>query len=96
MSDKEQWRWEYDPDAEHVNSGLPSHIVTEVERLADELVALAEVGVDVTDLGTGPSHGGPGGLRRIPLLADGWFFALPVPRIKLIAIVRIIPPFADL
>jgi hypothetical protein len=32
-------------------------------------------------------------VRRIPLLSDGWFYALPVPRLRLIAITRIIPPF---
>lgn len=46
-----------DPDAEHVVSGLPPQVVTEVERLAGEMVALAEVGVDVTDLGEGPRRG---------------------------------------
>ncbi|MEV4190913.1 hypothetical protein [Streptomyces toxytricini] len=90
------WRWEYDPDAEHVVKGLPHHVITEVERMADELVALAEVGVDVTDIGEGARRGVPGGLRRIPLLADGWFYALPLPRLRLIALVRVIPPYADL
>lgn len=32
----------------------------------------AEVGVDICDIGAGPSHGGPGGLRRIPLLGRTW------------------------
>jgi hypothetical protein len=49
--------------------------------------------VDVTDIGEGPRRGVPGGVRRIPLLADGWFYALPVPRLRLIAITRVIPPF---
>lgn len=93
MGDEHTWRWEYDPDAEHVADGFPQHIVDEVERLAAELVALAEVGVDVTDIGEGPRRGVPGGVRRIPLLSDGWFYALPVPRLRLIAITRIIPPF---
>jgi hypothetical protein len=90
------WHWEYDPDAEHVVKGLPSHVVAEVERLSDELVALADVGVDVTDLGDGPRRGVPGGVRRIPLLADGWFYVLPLARMKLIAVVRVIPPYTDL
>ncbi|MFF7216080.1 hypothetical protein ACFZAU_37035 [Streptomyces sp. NPDC008238] len=89
------WRWEYDPDAEHVVNGLPARVVTEVERLAGELVVLADVGVDVTDIGDGPRKGVPGGLRRIPLLADGWFYALPLSRLQLIAVVRIIPPYTD-
>lgn len=77
-------------------SGLPPQVVTEVERLAGEMVALAEVGVDVTDLGQGPRRGVPGGVRRIPLLVDGWFYALTLPRLRLIAITRVIPPFSDL
>lgn len=96
MSDQEVWRWEYDPDAGHVVAGLPEYLVTEVERLAGEMVALAEVGVDVTELGTGPRRGVPGGVRRIPLLADGWFYALPLPRLRLIAVTRVVPPFTDL
>lgn len=96
MSDQDEWRWEYDPDAEHVVVGLPAQVVAEVERLAGEMVALAEVGVDVTDLGVGPQQGVPGGVRRIPLLSDGWFYALPLPRLRLIAITRVIPPFAHL
>ncbi|MFF3215638.1 hypothetical protein ACFYYB_34045 [Streptomyces sp. NPDC002886] len=91
-----RWRWEYDPDAEHVAKGLPAHVVTQVERLADELVALAEVGVDITDIGDGSRRGVPGGLRRIPLLSDGWFYALPLPRLQLVAIVCVIPPYTDL
>ncbi|MEV2213045.1 hypothetical protein AB0H86_16585 [Streptomyces sp. NPDC050997] len=96
MGDEEAWCWEYDPDAEHVSAGFPQHIVDEVERLAAELVALAEVGVDVTDIGEGPRRGVPGGVRRIPLLSDGWFYALPLPRLRLVAITRIIPPFDHL
>ncbi|MFK0105679.1 hypothetical protein [Streptomyces sp. NPDC091217] len=54
------WRWEYDPD--HVAGGIPAHVVTEVERLAGQLVDLASTGIDVSDLGNGPR---PGGLRRM-------------------------------
>lgn len=96
MSDQNEWRWEYEPDAEHVIAGFPQHIVAEVERLAGELVELAKVGVDITDIGEGPRHGQPGGVRRLPLLADGWFYALPLPRLCLVAITRVIPPFTDL
>ncbi|WP_328397521.1 hypothetical protein OHS70_14630 [Streptomyces sp. NBC_00390] len=52
MSDP--WRWEYDPDHAHVAGGVPSAVVSEVERLAGQLVELAEMGVDVTELGEGP------------------------------------------
>ncbi|MFI5868056.1 hypothetical protein [Streptomyces sp. NPDC051546] len=90
------WRWEYDPDAEHVIKGLPAHVVVEVERLADELVTLADVGVDVTDIGHGARQGVPGGLRRIPLLSDGWFYTLPLPRLRLIALIRVVPSYTDL
>jgi len=47
------WRWEYDPDHEHVASGVPGHVVTEVERLAGQLVDLARTGIDVSDFGNG-------------------------------------------
>jgi hypothetical protein len=96
VKQSDQWRWEYDPDADHVIAGRPEHVVTEVERLAGELVALAEVGVDVTDIGDGPRLGQPGGVRRLPVLRDGWFYALTLPRLHLIVITRIVPPFTDL
>ncbi|AKH84477.1 hypothetical protein AA958_22315 [Streptomyces sp. CNQ-509] len=83
------WRWEYDPDRVHVADGLPEHVVAEVERLAGDLVELAGTGIDITDLDHGPR---PGSLRRMDA-AGGWFYFLPVPRDRLIAVVRIVPPF---
>ncbi|MDX3615346.1 hypothetical protein OG920_18770 [Streptomyces europaeiscabiei] len=83
------WRWEYDPDHDHVAGGIPTHVVAEVERLADQLVDLASVGIEVSDLGNGPR---PGGLRRMDA-ADGWFYFLVAPRDPLIIIVRIVPSF---
>ena len=83
------WRWEYDPDNAHVASGIPVHVVAEVERLAGQLVDLASTGIDVSDLGNGPR---PGGLRRMDA-AGGWFYFLVAPRDPLIIIVRIVPPF---
>ncbi|SOE11602.1 hypothetical protein SAMN06272775_2595 [Streptomyces sp. 2323.1] len=83
------WRWEYDPDHEHVAGGIPGHVVTEVERLAGQLVDLAKTGIDVSDFGNGPR---PGGLRRMDA-AGGWFYFLVAPRAPLIIIVRIMPPF---
>lgn len=62
MSDA--WHWSYDPDETHVIAGLPDTVVTEVERLASELAELANLGVDITDLGSGPRPGLSGGLRR--------------------------------
>lgn len=69
--------------------GIPTHVVAEVERLAGQLVDLASVGIDVSDLGNGPR---PGGLRRMDA-SDGWFYFLVAPRDPLIIIVRIVPPF---
>ncbi|WP_336558907.1 hypothetical protein [Streptomyces brasiliscabiei] len=63
-----------------------------MERLADQLVDLAGVGIDVSDLGNGPRTGG---LRRMDS-ADGWFYFLVAPRDPLIIIVRIVPPFEAL
>ncbi|MBC2873799.1 hypothetical protein K7I03_15755 [Streptomyces mobaraensis] len=83
------WRWEYDPGHGHVAGGIPAHVVTEVERLAGQLVDLASTGIDVSDLGNGPR---PGGLRRMDA-AGGWFYFLVAPRDPLIIIVRIVPPF---
>ncbi|GAA1898840.1 hypothetical protein GCM10009716_05840 [Streptomyces sodiiphilus] len=96
MSHDSPRRWEYEPDADHVIAGLPAHVVAEVERLAGELVALAEVGIDVTDIGEGPRRGVPGGVRRLPVLRDGWLYALALPRLRLIVITRVVPPFTDL
>nr|BFE29387.1 hypothetical protein GCM10010200_016380 [Actinomadura rugatobispora] len=90
MSD--QWAWEYSPDHSHVAGGIPAAVIKEVERLADQLVELADVGVDVSELGEGPHAGG---LRRMNA-ANGWFYFLASPHDRLIIIVRIIPPFADL
>lgn len=87
MSDA--WRWEYDPDQDHVAGGVPHEVVGEVEYLASQLVELADVGVDITETGHGPR---PGGLRRMDA-AGGWFYYLAVPRDRLLIVVRIIPPF---
>ncbi|MEV0218048.1 hypothetical protein [Streptomyces sp. NPDC050704] len=39
------WHWEYDPDRNHVVGGIPVHVAAEVERLADQLVDLAGMGI---------------------------------------------------
>lgn len=90
MSDA--WRWEYDPDQEHVTGGLPQRLVTEVERLVAQLVELADVRVDLSEMGHGPR---PGGLRRMDA-GGGWFYFLAVPRDRFLVVVRIVPPFDDL
>lgn len=86
------WRWEYDPDHAHVAGGLPPEVVTEVERLAGQLVDLADMGVHLDEIGNGPQ---PGGLRRMDA-AGGWFYFLAAPRARLIIVVRIVPPFEAL
>ncbi|MDG4865399.1 hypothetical protein P8605_45365 [Streptomyces sp. T-3] len=60
MSDA--WRWEYDPDHEHVAGGIPGSVVAEVERLTAQLVDLSDLGIDVGDMGYAPRYGG---LRRM-------------------------------
>ncbi|WP_432096823.1 hypothetical protein [Streptomyces sp. bgisy100] len=82
------WTWEYYPDQRHVTDGLPSGVVAEVERLVAQLVELADTGVDVTDLGSGPRTGG---LRHLDA-AGGFFYFLVAPRQRLVIVVRIVPP----
>ncbi|MEU5547948.1 hypothetical protein AB0G85_37580 [Streptomyces sioyaensis] len=96
MTDETAWRWEYEPSYELVARGLPERVVTEVERLAGELVDLAGMGIDVTAIGEGPRPGVAGGVRRLPVLEDGFMLALPLPRLRLVAVTYICPPFADL
>lgn len=91
-----EWSWDWEPDFEHVAKGLPGHVITEVERIAGQLVDLAEMGIDVTDIGEGPRPGAPGGVRRLPVRTDGFMLALPAPRLKLIAVTYVCPPFAEL
>ncbi|MGV9617591.1 hypothetical protein [Streptomyces tendae] len=84
-----EWRWEYDPDHDHVVGGIPAHVVAEVERLTGQLVDLASTGVDISDLGNGPRPGGlptDGCSRRMVLLPG-------CSTEPLIIVVRSIPPF---
>ena len=90
------WRWEYEPDYEYVAKGLPKRVVVEVERLAGQLVDLAEMGIDVTAVGDGPRPGVAGGVRRLSVIEDGFMLVLPLPRLRLVAVTYICPPFADL
>ncbi|MEV5239918.1 hypothetical protein AB0K89_12530 [Streptomyces cinnamoneus] len=72
---------------------MPAKFVAEVERLAAELVDLASMGADIENMGVGPKAGG--GMRE--LYADGgYFYFLPLPRMRLIVVTRITPPFKDL
>ncbi len=67
------WRWEYDPDHAHVAGGIPTHVVTEVERLAGQLVDLAGMGVDVSDYGNGPRAGGYAAWTRQAAISSSWW-----------------------
>jgi hypothetical protein len=72
----DEWRWEYDPDAEHVIGGLPAEAVAEVERIA---ASLAVLGRDAAGVGRGPAHGG--GLRSVDLPAgQGFLLFMSHPR----------------
>ncbi|WKK21233.1 hypothetical protein QZH56_20430 [Streptomyces olivoreticuli] len=92
MSD-EQWQWEYDPNRECVTTGLPEIVIAEVEKIAEDLVTLGGLGFDITDIGEGRHHGVPGGVRRLPLTDHGWVHVLPAPRLRLVAVIHITPPF---
>ncbi|MCM2426913.1 hypothetical protein LNW73_13750 [Streptomyces sp. RKAG337] len=89
------WRWECVPDGQ-LRQGVPAHVVAEAEQIAVELVALADLAIDITDLGTGPRPGQPGGVRRFDLPSGGWVDVLPVPRACLVAVVLIMPPMQHL
>ncbi|WP_346428816.1 hypothetical protein [Streptomyces sp. Z26] len=58
------WRWEYDPDHAHVAGGVPTYVVSEVERLTSQLVELAATGVDVSDFGDAPGRADYGAWTR--------------------------------
>ncbi|WP_093173665.1 hypothetical protein [Sinosporangium album] len=79
------WAWEYDPDERHVVSGPPVVVVTEVERLAEQLVIL---GRDAANAGRGPLHGG--GLRTLDLFGGrGFLHFIVADHLRLVLIVRV-------
>lgn len=84
MSD--DWTWHYNPDADHVTSGLPGEVIAEVERLAEQLTVL---GYDAAAAGRGPAHGG--GLRTLDIFGGrGYFMYLAPERARVISIVRVV------
>ncbi|MHA4816611.1 hypothetical protein ACXZ65_19880 [Streptomyces aculeolatus] len=84
MSD--DWTWHYNPDAAHVTDGLPVEVITEVERLAEQLAVL---GYDAATAGRGPAHGG--GLRTLDIFGGrGYFMYLAPERMRAISIVRVV------
>ncbi|WP_066364861.1 hypothetical protein [Herbidospora mongoliensis] len=83
MSDT--WIWEYDPDEEHVASGLPAQVIAEVERLADQLAIL---GRDAAGAGRGSLHGG--GLRTLDLFGGrGYMHFIVADHLRLVLVVRV-------
>jgi hypothetical protein len=79
------WNWEYNPDAEHVVAGLPSTVIHEVERLADQLAVL---GRDAIHAGRGSLHGG--GLRTLDLFGGrGFLNFIVADHLQLVLIVRV-------
>ncbi|MGH3240851.1 MAG: hypothetical protein ACRDNL_10740 [Spirillospora sp.] len=93
-----RWSWEYNPDFAQVAGGLPPDVVKEVERLADQLVELGDMGVDLTDLNESRSRRGLCQMKFTSggYASPGWFHFLPAEGIQLIAIVKIVPPFEAL
>ncbi|RSS43109.1 hypothetical protein [Streptomyces sp. WAC08241] len=69
------WRWEYDPDEEHVVGGAPPAFVAEVEKRADELVRAAEA--FYLD---GSAHRGEGPMGNDAFVSGGMFTYLVLPR----------------
>lgn len=69
-------------------------MIDEAERLARELVALADVGVDVTDIGDGARRMSPAECAASPSSPTDGSTRSPCP-LHLIAIVRVIPTYPD-
>ena len=78
------WRWEYDPDGQHVIGGAPPAFVAEVEKMADELVRAASafyLG------GSGYQGQGPkGGVAHVP---GGFLEYLVIPRHECVYVLQV-------
>ncbi|MFJ3976512.1 hypothetical protein [Streptomyces sp. NPDC090021] len=83
------WVWEYAFHAED-EVGFPKAVRDEVKAVADQIVELANLGIDPAELGD-PT---PGTARRHMLPSGGWFEtqALPRMRPRLLAVVLVVPP----
>jgi hypothetical protein len=78
------WRWEYDPDEEHVIGGAPPAFVAEVEKKADEPVRAASA--FYLD-GTGYREQDPkGGVAHV---SDGFFNYQVIPRHACVYVLRV-------
>jgi hypothetical protein len=78
------WRWEYDPDEEHVIGGAPPAFVAEVEKKVDELVdAASAFCLD----GTGYREQDPkGGIAHVP---RGFFNYQVIPRHECVYVLQV-------
>ncbi|GAA0434160.1 hypothetical protein [Streptomyces luteireticuli] len=90
MSDEDYWVWD---SAFHAEDELsyPKIVRDEVKAIADEIVKLANMGVDPNTLG---EEMGTGTARRHDLPCGGWFEtqALPGRRPRAIFVVLVVPP----
>jgi hypothetical protein len=84
-----RWAWEYAFHAED-EIGYPKSVRDEVKAVADQIVELANLGVDPSELGD-PT---PGTARRHTLPSGGWFETQALPRLRprLLAVVLVVPP----
>ncbi|WSB87122.1 hypothetical protein OHA60_26845 [Streptomyces cellulosae] len=84
------WVWEYAFHAEDEIS-YPQVVRDELKIIADQLVEMANLGIDPAELGEPTS----GTARRHDLPCGGWFTtqSLPYSRPPLLAVVEVIPPF---
>lgn len=85
----EHWAWEYLFQAED-EASYPKMVRDEVKAVADQIVELADLGIDPAELGE-PT---PGTARRHMLPCGGWFEtqALHRHRPRLLAVVLVVPP----
>ncbi|MQY14238.1 hypothetical protein SRB5_44000 [Streptomyces sp. RB5] len=85
----EGWVWEYAFHTED-EASYPKVVRDEVKAVADQIVELANLGIDPADLGE-PT---PGTARRHMLPSGGWFEAQALPRMRprLLAVVLVVPP----
>ncbi|WP_086728843.1 hypothetical protein [Streptomyces carpinensis] len=83
------WAWDYAFHAEDEDS-YPKTVRDEVKALADQIVDLANLGIDPAELGE-PT---PGTARRHALPSGGWFKTQALPRLRppLLAVVLVVPP----
>ncbi|MFJ3914235.1 hypothetical protein [Streptomyces vinaceus] len=87
MSDK--WTWGYAFQA-YDQASFPKLVLDEVKSLAEQIVDLADLGIDPAELGEPTS----GTARRHVLPCGGWFETQALPRVRppMIFVVLVVPP----